>query len=168
MNDLIEEIGVSVSANGSEHAVGIDIRAVAEEIRDTYGLISIDTTTEDGEHVIPFETYWALVTKHDATQWTTVTLFETNGDVVAIQPGEEVIWVFDPARLTTTFGQDAQALIEGDWELSVDNGQTPTTAEGLTAVATYGPEGLKLLVAADVLRAAARIYLGLSDRSTES
>lgn len=68
LTDMIEKIGASVSANGSELAEGIDVQAVAEEIHDTYGLIDIDAKGEDGEQVIPFEEYWAIVAKHDATQ----------------------------------------------------------------------------------------------------
>ena len=67
LNDIIEQVGVAVSANDPAHAEGIDIQAVAEEIRDTYGLISIDATDgEDGDPLIPFDEFWAIVAKHDA------------------------------------------------------------------------------------------------------
>lgn len=68
LQDMIDKIGASVSANGSEYAENIDIEAIAHELIDLYGYIDIDATTEDGDQIIPFATYWAIVDKHDSGQ----------------------------------------------------------------------------------------------------
>lgn len=68
LSDLRDQINVSITANGPEHAEGIDVEAIAEEIRDTYGLIDINAKDSDGEPIIDHDEYWAIVRKHDATQ----------------------------------------------------------------------------------------------------
>jgi len=60
LEDLRDRITASITANGDEFAKGIDVDAVAEEIRDTYGSVAIDDIDADE--------YWAIVAKQDATQ----------------------------------------------------------------------------------------------------
>jgi hypothetical protein len=55
-----EQVRATIEANGPELAEGIDVDAIAEEIRDTYGLIDINAIGSDE--------YWAIVRQHDATQ----------------------------------------------------------------------------------------------------
>lgn len=60
LDDIIGRIQNAGWANGTELAEGIDFEAAAKEIRDTYGLVDVDT--------IPSDEFWAIVAKHDATQ----------------------------------------------------------------------------------------------------
>lgn len=73
--DIASKVDTAVKANGIEHAKGIDIDGIVSEIVETYGLVDIDATDEEGEPVIPFDDFWAIVARHDATQQAeTVTL----------------------------------------------------------------------------------------------
>lgn len=56
MTELRDQITRSLT----DQAEGIDVDAVAEEIRDRYGVVDIDTI-DSGE-------YWSIVRSHDATQ----------------------------------------------------------------------------------------------------
>jgi hypothetical protein len=66
--DIHAQVDTAVKANGAELAEGIDIDAITAEIIDTYGLVDIDATSEDGDPVIEHDVFWAIVAKHDATQ----------------------------------------------------------------------------------------------------
>jgi prevent-host-death family protein len=63
LDEIVQFVTSSVTANGEELAEGIDIEAAAKELRDVY---EIDTRQdlEDLDH----DTYWAIIRKHDATQ----------------------------------------------------------------------------------------------------
>lgn len=91
-----------------------------------------------------------------------VTLYETNSDLLVIARDGQAWSLHAPAGdyLNGTFTQDAQAWVEGDWEPDEGDGQTPTTiTDDLTPVAVWVPGGVRLLVEADRLGGAARIYL---------
>lgn len=91
----------------------------------------------------------------------TVTLYETNGDTLVIARDDEA-WGLGAITpdFAGYFGLDARAWIDGDWDPSDSDGQVRTSADGLTAVATYDHKnGVRLLVPRGGLGAAARIYL---------
>ena len=90
-----------------------------------------------------------------------VTLYETNsGLLVAAKDGQAwSLGVPHGDYLNGDFAADAEAWADGDWEPSDSDGQTPTSVDDLTPVAEWGDQGVRLLVEADKLGAAARIYL---------
>jgi antitoxin (DNA-binding transcriptional repressor) of toxin-antitoxin stability system len=90
-----------------------------------------------------------------------VTLYETNSDLLVIARGKDA-WSLHLAgdHMEGMFAQDAAAWINGEWEPSEGDGQSPTSTDDLTAVATWDEErDVTLLVLADSLGAAAREYL---------
>lgn len=54
------DLRVQIERSLTDQAQGVDVGAVADEIRDRYGLVDIDSIDHDE--------YWAIVRKHDATQ----------------------------------------------------------------------------------------------------
>lgn len=153
--ELRNQVYASVTANGRELAEGVDIDAVSDEIWNKYdNLNSIDDIADDE--------YWVIVRKHDATQTSTVTLYETNSQILVFSNGIQA-WALDevPRYLEGKFGDDAKAWIEGDWEPSENDGQIPTlVTDDLTAVAMCDSGGVTLLVEADRLGGAAEAYIG--------
>ena len=99
---------------------------------------------------------WQTITVPSA-----VTLYETNsGLLVAAKDGQAwSLGVPHGDYLNGDFAADAEAWADGDWEPSDSDGQTPTSVDDLTPVAEWGDQGVRLLVEADKLGAAARIYL---------
>jgi len=92
----------------------------------------------------------------------TVTLYETNSDLLILARGDDAwdIGAPDNDYLNGSFATDAKAWIDGDWEPNENDGQTPTNLEDLTAVAEWTPAGVRLLVAVEQLGGAAEMYLG--------
>ncbi|MFN2636930.1 MAG: type II toxin-antitoxin system Phd/YefM family antitoxin [Gemmatimonadaceae bacterium] len=94
----------------------------------------------------------------------TVTLFETNSDLLVIAKGNEA-WSLHLAgdHMEGMFAKDAEAWISGDWEPSEADGQSPTDIDDdLTAVAEWTAlGGVRLLdTGRDNLGAAAKDYIG--------
>ena len=91
----------------------------------------------------------------------TVTLYETNSDILVIARGDDA-WTLQVAgtHMIGHFAADAEAWINGDWEPNEADGQNPTHLDDLNEVATWDAEnGVTLLVRADSLGGAAREYL---------
>lgn len=145
-----QELAYAVSVTMGDHAGDFDIDAIVEEIRDTYGPVDIDAIDSDE--------YWTIIKQHDTS---TVTLYETNSDILVIGRGKNA-WTLGAPHgdyLDGTFAADAKAWLDGDWEPNVGDGQTSTHLDDLAAVATWGAvDGLQVLV--DSLGGAARIYVG--------
>jgi prevent-host-death family protein len=90
----------------------------------------------------------------------TVTLYETNSDLLVIARGDNA-WTLHPGDdLLGQFAAHAAAWSTGDWEPNEDDGQTRADLDGLKEVAKWDADnGLTLLVGADSLGRAAREYL---------
>lgn len=91
----------------------------------------------------------------------TVTLYETNSDILVIARGDDA-WTLQVAgtHMVGRFAADAEAWINGDWEPNEGDGQNPTHLDDLKEVATWDAEnGVTLLVDPDSLGGAAREYL---------
>lgn len=88
-----------------------------------------------------------------------ITLYETNAASLVVSRGSAA-WDFGSiGDQTATFAEDARAWADGDWEPSVADGQTPTTTDGLTAVATFDGQRVWLSYPDDQIGAAARSYI---------
>lgn len=93
----------------------------------------------------------------------TVTLYETNSALLAIAKDQKAwdLGIPNGNYLNGTFGTDAQAWIDGDWEPSEADGLRPLTdPDGLTPVAEWSTDGLRLLTDPDHIGYAAKTYLG--------
>lgn len=67
--DIRRQVTAAVEANGPELAQGIDIDGIVREIVETYGLIDIEGWNQvTGHELIGFDTFWAIVARHDITQ----------------------------------------------------------------------------------------------------
>lgn len=92
----------------------------------------------------------------------TVTLYETNSEILVIARGDDAWSLFIGGdHMLGQFAADAEAWINGDWEPNEGDGQSPTHLDDLKEVATWDQDkGLELLVRRDELGGAARDYLG--------
>ncbi|MGW4412630.1 type II toxin-antitoxin system prevent-host-death family antitoxin [Nonomuraea sp. NPDC004702] len=92
----------------------------------------------------------------------TVTLYETNSDILVIARGDDAWSLYIGGdHMVGQFAADAEAWVNGDWEPNEGDGQNPTDlGDGLKEVATWDHDnGVTLLVRADSLGGAARDYL---------
>lgn len=94
----------------------------------------------------------------------TVTLFETNSDLLVIAKDNEA-WSLHLAgdHMEGTFAKDAEAWASGEWEPNEADGQSPTDIDDdLTAVAEWtAADGVRLLdTGHDTLGGAAKDYIG--------
>jgi prevent-host-death family protein len=94
----------------------------------------------------------------------TVTLYETNSDLLVLARGDDAWEMGAPDRdyLNGSFASDAKAWLDGDWEPHENDGQSPSNwdLDDLTAVAECDAEGVRLLVDVHRLGGAAEMYLG--------
>ncbi len=71
----------------------------------------------------------------------TVTLYETNSDLVCARKDDGPVWGFGPVTpdMYGKFAEDAGAWCDGDWEPNEGDGQQVIDdEEGLVSVATCG------------------------------
>jgi hypothetical protein len=120
-SDVANQVTIAIDAQGEQLAAGIDADAITREIIDTYGLVDIDT--------IDFDTFWDIVSRHDATQ----------GDAIAIADDGDVNH--------DTGDQFVRVLVNGEEVDSVafETTEEPATPAELTAqlagVSGFRPEG---------------------------
>ncbi len=103
MQDLRDQITRSLT----DQARGIDVEAVAETIRDKFGVVDIDTIDDDE--------YWEIVRSHDATQVaSTITTYErTEDEVGETIPTERIVITRDGDEVRETFTSGGEILSDG-------------------------------------------------------
>ena len=108
-----------------------------------------------------------MIVPYTPEESTVITLFETNSDAVVISNGVEA-WNLGPVTpdMEDTFAADARAWEAGEWQPNEVDGQTPTTTDDLTPVATYENGVVSLSVVEDALGGGARVYLGEASKTT--
>lgn len=101
---------------------------------------------------------------------TAATLYEINADLLVVERDGKAFNFGAPSGdyLDGTFAADMQAWEDGEWAPNPGDGQHPTDTDGLTPVAEWRPiGGIRLLIRADRLGAAARTYLGPDNSDAE-
>lgn len=89
---------------------------------------------------------------------TVITCYKSNSDSVYIQANDGPVW--DLGSNVSDFVTDASGWVDGEWEPGEHNGQTRTTTDGLTPVATWNAnDSLRLLVERDHLGGTADNYV---------
>lgn len=94
----------------------------------------------------------------------TITLYETNSDIVFAQLNDGPIWALGAVTpdMHGNFATDAMAWCDGDWEPSENDGQRITlTDDGLRAVAVWDgtEQGTTYPVSQDSIGAPACLYI---------
>lgn len=89
---------------------------------------------------------------------TVFTCYESNSDAVYIQADDGPVW--DMGNDVSDFVTDVSTWLDGEWEPGEHNGQTRTTTDGLTPIATWSAnDSLQLLVERDQFGGTAEGYI---------